>query len=98
MKRQDSDHGLFERLTETLTDPYVDRVFLSARAYEEEISHLDPASDEAAGLAHELMHDLDAGWIYRGKTLRVTGAMTYVDDDGQVGHERIVEAEAVSNG
>lgn len=98
MKRQDGEHGLFERLSETLTDPYVDRMFLRAKEYEDTLNSLDVSPEDSVPAAKRFMKMLDSEWVYSGKKLVVTGIITTADHNGDTVRERIVEAEAESNG
>jgi hypothetical protein len=98
MKRQDGEHGLFERLSETLTDPYVDRMFLRAKEYEEVLNTLDENPDDSVPAAQKFMHMLDAEWMYKGKNMVVTGIVATADENGNTIRDRIVETEVASNG
>ncbi len=69
-----SDFGLFERLSTSMDDPYVDRIMEQAREAAELLNETDCSKEERAALEASL----DRAWIYKNKTLVVSGVLWWV--------------------
>lgn len=86
MHEQPSEHAMFERLSATFDDPYIDRMKAKALEVEELLNSTDFTIDERAAL----VKSLDDEWIYRHHTVFVTGEMWCVSPERRVPERRRV--------
>src|SRR5690348_13439550 len=86
MHEQPREHAMFERLSATFDDPYIDRMKAKALEVEELLNSTDFTIDERAAL----VKSLDDEWIYRHHTVFVTGEMWCVSPERRVPERRRV--------
>jgi hypothetical protein len=95
MSESIQDFGLFERLSSSMEDPYVDRKMEQARDVAELLNGLDYSKEDRDIFVREL----DDGWIYRNKIVTVSGVMWWKSPDQAMPKRTVVnDIQVISDG